>query len=156
MSAQASATNAMIQLVTCRIGGQLFAINLEMVEDVFKPEQYTPIPTVRPEIAGILNLRGRIIVAINTDQLLGLPAIAAPIVGRQMVNIKYLNESYGLLADSVGDVVTFSVADIQPNPINLDGNLAIYSQGILRLDGELTTVLMADKLIAKVLDQEAA
>lgn len=156
MSAQASATNAMIQLVTCRIGGQLFAINLEMVEDVFKPEQYTPIPTVRPEIAGILNLRGRIIVAINTDQLLGLPAIAAPIVGRQMVNIKYLNESYGLLADSVGDVVAFSVADIQPNPINLDGNLAIYSQGILRLDGELTTVLMADKLIAKVLDQEAA
>ncbi|MFT6657816.1 MAG: purine-binding chemotaxis protein CheW [Maritalea sp.] len=146
----------MIQLVTCRIGGQLFAINLEMVEDVFKPEQYTPIPTVRPEIAGILNLRGRIIVAINTDQLLGLPAIAAPIVGRQMVNIKYLNESYGLLADSVGDVVTFSVDDIQPNPINLDGNLAIYSQGILRLDGELTTVLMADKLIAKVLDQEAA
>ncbi|WP_415155721.1 chemotaxis protein CheW [Maritalea sp.] len=156
MSAQTSATNAMIQLVTCRIGGQLFAINLEMVEDVFKPEQYTPIPTVRPEIAGILNLRGRIIVAINTDQLLGLPAIAAPIVGRQMVNIKYLNESYGLLADSVGDVVTFSVDDIQPNPINLDGNLAIYSQGILRLDGELTTVLMADKLIAKVLDQEAA
>lgn len=146
----------MIQLVTLRIGGQLFAINLELVDDVFKPEQFTPIPSVRPEIAGILNLRGRIIVAINTDQLLGLPPVNAPIVGRQMVNIKYLNESYGLLADSVGDVVAFCATDIKPNPINLDGNLAIYSQGILRLNGELMTVLMADKIIAKVLNQEAA
>lgn len=156
MSEETKASNAMIQLVTLRIGGQLFAINLEMVDDVFKPERFTPIPSVRPEIAGILNLRGRIIVAINTDQLLGLPPIEAPIVGRQMVNIKYLNESYGLLADSVGDVVAYSMADIKPNPINLDGNLAIYCQGILRLDGELMAVLMADRLIAKVLDQEAA
>jgi len=146
----------MIQLVTLRIGGQLFAINLEMVEDVFKPEQYTPIPSVRPEIAGILNLRGRIIVAINTDQLLGLPPIDEPIVGRQMVNVRYLNESYGLLADSVGDVAAFKLADIKPNPINLDGNLSIYSQGIIRLDDELMTVLMADRLVARVLDQEAA
>jgi len=151
-----STTSQLIQLVTLRISGQLFAINLELVEDVFKPERFTPIPSVRPEIAGILNLRGRIIVAINTDQLLGLPPVDAPIVGRQMVNIKYLNESYGLLADSVGDVVAFNMADIKPNPINLDGNLAIYSQGILRLEGELMTVLMADRIIAKVLDQEAA
>lgn len=155
MAEQSQSAN-MIQLVTLRIGGQLFAINLELVDDVFKPEQFTPIPSVRPEIAGILNLRGRIIVAINTDQLLGLPPVDAPIVGRQMVNIKYLNESYGLLADSVGDVVAFCATDIKPNPINLDGNLAIYSQGILRLSGELMTVLMADKIIAKVLNQEAA
>lgn len=155
MAEQSQSAN-MIQLVTLRIGGQLFAINLELVDDVFKPEQFTPIPSVRPEIAGILNLRGRIIVAINTDQLLGLPPVDAPIVGRQMVNIKYLNESYGLLADSVGDVVAFCATDIKPNPINLDGNLAIYSQGILRLNGELMTVLMADKIIAKVLNQEAA
>jgi len=155
MNDQPQSTN-MIQLVTLRIGGQLFAINLELVDDVFKPEQFTPIPSVRPEIAGILNLRGRIIVAINTDLLLGLPPVDAPIVGRQMVNIKYLNESYGLLADSVGDVVAFCATDIKPNPINLDGNLAIYSQGILRLNGELMTVLMADKIIAQVLNQEAA
>jgi len=155
MAEQSQSAN-MIQSVTLRIGGQLFAINLELVDDVFKPEQFTPIPSVRPEIAGILNLRGRIIVAINTDQLLGLPPVDAPIVGRQMVNIKYLNESYGLLADSVGDVVAFCATDIKPNPINLDGNLAIYSQGILRLNGELMTVLMADKIIAKVLNQEAA
>lgn len=155
MNDQPQSTN-MIQLVTLRIGGQLFAINLELVDDVFKPEQFTPIPSVRPEIAGILNLRGRIIVAINTDLLLGLPPVDAPIVGRQMVNIKYLNESYGLLADSVGDVVAFCATDIKPNPINLDGDLAIYSQGILRLNGELMTVLMADKIIAQVLNQEAA
>ncbi|GLQ16189.1 chemotaxis protein CheW [Maritalea porphyrae] len=155
MDDQPQSTN-MIQLVTLRIGGQLFAINLELVDDVFKPEQFTPIPSVRPEIAGILNLRGRIIVAINTDLLLGLPPVDAPIVGRQMVNIKYLNESYGLLADSVGDVVAFCATEIKPNPINLDGNLAIYSQGILRLNGELMTVLMADKIIAQVLNQEAA
>lgn len=155
MNDQPQSTN-MIQLVTLRIGGQLFAINLELVDDVFKPEQFTPIPSVRPEIAGILNLRGRIIVAINTDLLLGLPPVDAPIVGRQMVNIKYLNESYGLLADSVGDVVAFCATDIKPNPINLDGKLAIYSQGILRLNGELMTVLMADKIVAQVLNQEAA
>lgn len=144
------------QLVTLRVGGQLFAINLGLVDDVFKPEHFTPIPASRPEIAGILNLRGRIIVAIHTDRLLGLEAKNDKVVGRQMVNIKYLNESYGLLADSVGDVMAIDSKHIKPNPINLDGNLAKYSQGILRLEDELMVVLKADRLIAQVLEQDAA
>jgi purine-binding chemotaxis protein CheW len=144
------------QLVTMRVAGQLFAINLELVDDVFKPEHFTSIPAARPEIAGILNLRGRIIVAIHTDRLLGLPEKTDKVIGRQMVNIKYLNESYGLLADSVGDVMAVEAQNIKPNPINLDGNLAKYSKGILRMEDELMVVLKADRLIAQVLEQEAA
>ena len=145
-----------VQLVTLRVGGQLFAIDLQMVDDVFKPEQFTTIPAASQEIAGILNLRGRIIVAIHMDRLLGLSQKSDAVVGRQMVNIKYLSESYGLLADSVGDVMAIDASDIKPNPINLDGSLALYSQGIIRLGDELMVVLKADKLIAKVLNQDAA
>lgn len=145
-----------MQVVTLKVGGQLFAIDLSVVDDVFKPERFTRIPAARTEIAGILNLRGRIIVAIHTDRLLGLSAGKLDVVGRQMVNIKYLNESYGLLADSVGDVMALDGADIKPNPINLDGNLAKYSRGILRFDDELMVVLKAEEMIAKVLEQDAA
>ena len=65
-------STAEIQVVTLKVAGQLFAIDLSVVDDVFKPEQFTKIPAARSEIAGILNLRGRIIVAIHTDRLLGL------------------------------------------------------------------------------------
>jgi len=144
------------QFVAVWIGTQLFGINLGLIDDVFKPEQYTLIPSAKPEIAGILNLRGRIIVAINAEELLGLPKSEKKIEKMKMVNVRHLSESYGLLVDSVGDVVAHSVADIKPNPINLDRNLANYSQGILRFEEELMVVLEADKLVADILTQDAA
>ncbi len=51
------------EYVTAMIGGQLFGLPIARVQDVFVPERLTRVPLAPPEIAGVLNLRGRIVTA---------------------------------------------------------------------------------------------
>ena len=53
------------EYVTATIGGQLFGLSIERVLDVFTPQRLTRVPLASPEVAGVLNLRGRIVTAIG-------------------------------------------------------------------------------------------
>ena len=53
------------EFVTMFINGQMFGIPVLMVQDVLGPQKITRIPLAPPEVAGSLNLRGRIVTAID-------------------------------------------------------------------------------------------
>ncbi|MGH6664506.1 MAG: chemotaxis protein CheW, partial [Pseudolabrys sp.] len=59
------------EYVTAMIGGQLFGLPIVRVQDVFIPERLTRVPLAPPEIAGILNLRGRIVTLIDLRRRFG-------------------------------------------------------------------------------------
>ena len=54
-----------VEYVTAMIGGQLFGLPISRVQDVFVPERLTRVPLAGPDIAGLLNLRGRIVTVID-------------------------------------------------------------------------------------------
>ena len=64
---------AMVEYVTAMIGGQLFGLPISRVQDVFMPERVTRVPLSSREIAGVLNLRGRIVTVVDMRARLGLP-----------------------------------------------------------------------------------
>ena len=134
------------EYVTAMIGGQLFGLPILRVQDVFAPERLTRVPLAPPEIAGVLNLRGRIVTLVDMRCRLGLgerdekiPAMA--------VGVESRGESYGLLIDNVGEVLKLDIAACEPNPTNLDPRLASVSTGIHRLDGQLLMVLDVDRVL---------
>ena len=51
--------------VTMTIAGQLFGIPVLTVQDVLGPQSITRVPLAPAEVAGSLNLRGRIVTAID-------------------------------------------------------------------------------------------
>src|ERR1700743_693910 len=53
------------EYVTAMIGGQLFGLPISRVQDVFMPERLTRVPLSSSEIAGVLNLRGRIVTVVD-------------------------------------------------------------------------------------------
>ena len=63
----------MVEYVTAMIGGQLFGLPISRVQDVFMPERVTRVPLSSREIAGVLNLRGRIVTVVDMRARLGLP-----------------------------------------------------------------------------------
>src|SRR5205809_282652 len=66
MTAQVmSATGNITEYVTTMIGGQLFGLPIGRVQDVFMPERLTRVPLAGADVEGVLNLRGRIVTAIN-------------------------------------------------------------------------------------------
>jgi purine-binding chemotaxis protein CheW len=134
------------EYVTVMIGDQLFGLPISRVQDVFMPDRLTRVPLASPEIAGVLNLRGRIVTAIDMRRRLGLPPRSD---GRppMAVGIELKGESYGLLIDTVGEVLKLADGTREPNPVNLDQHLARVSAGVHRLDGQLLVILDVDRVL---------
>jgi purine-binding chemotaxis protein CheW len=63
------------------------------------------------------------------------------------IGIDARGESFGLLVDSVGEVLKLPAADRESNPINLDRKLAVLSAGVYRLEGQLLVVLDIDRVL---------
>jgi purine-binding chemotaxis protein CheW len=137
---------SVIEYVTAMIGGQLFGLPISRVQDVFKPEGLTRVPLAAPEIAGLLNLRGRIVTVVDMRRRLDFeadPRGGAPLA----VGIEHRGESYGLLIDEIGEVLKLSAASREDNPVNLDPRLARVAAGVHRLDGRLVVVLDVDRVL---------
>jgi len=139
-------TQNLKEYVTAVIGGQLFGLPILRVQDVFLPERLTRVPLAPPEIAGVLNLRGRIVTLIDMNRLLGLGERTAG-AAAMAVGVETRGESYGLLIDSVGEVLKLDDAAREAVPINLDPRLARVCAGIHRLDGQLLVVLDVDRVL---------
>ncbi len=155
MSDDVNGLNESIQYVTVVIGGQLFGLPIERVHDVFVPESITRVPLSRPEIAGVLNLRGRIVTAIDMRRRLHLPPRQDG--GTAMaVGIESKGESYGLLIDNVGEVLDLPTAGREPNPVNLDARWAAISGGVHRLNGQLMVILDVDRVLGGMAEAIAA
>lgn len=155
MSIDLNGLNETIQFVTVVIGGQLFGLPIERVHDVFVPQSVTRVPLSRPEIAGVLNLRGRIVTAIDMRRRLHLPARDDG--GTSMaVGIESKGESYGLLIDNVGEVLDLPVNGREPNPVNLDSRWASISGGVHRLSGQLMVILDVDRVLGGMSEAIAA
>jgi purine-binding chemotaxis protein CheW len=146
---------SVIEYVTATIGGQLFGLPISRVQDVFAPDRLTYVPLAAAEIAGLLNLRGRIVTAIDMRKRLGLPALddGRP---RMAIGIECKGESYGLLIDAIGEVMKLSANSREDNPVNLDPQLARVSAGVHRLDGSLLVILDVDRVLDVGVRAEAA
>jgi purine-binding chemotaxis protein CheW len=133
--------------VTVAVAGQWFGLPIARVQDVFKPEHVTRVPLAPPDIAGVLNLRGRIVTAIEMRCRLGLPA-RDPDKRPMAVGIACQSESFGLLVDTVGEVIALADDNLEANPINLDRMFAAVSAGVHRRDAQLLVVLDIDRVLA--------
>ncbi len=132
--------------VTFSTAGQMFGLPIARVQEVFRPARITWVPLAGTQIAGVLNLRGRIVTAIDMRNRLDLQAReegSAPMA----IGIETRGESFGLLVDALGEVLRLADADIEANPVNLDRRLASVSAGVHRLDGQLLVVLDVDRVL---------
>jgi purine-binding chemotaxis protein CheW len=103
------------------------------------------VPLASAEIAGVLNLRGRIVTAIDMHCRLGLGKRSTD-RSAMAVGIEFHGESYGLLIDSVGEVLKLAESSSEPVPVNLDPHLARVSSGVYRLEKQLLVVLDVDRI----------
>src|SRR5512145_3109745 len=132
MSAENNGEQATEGYVTVVTGGQLFGFKLARVRDVFVPRGVSEVPLAPPEVAGLLNLRGRIVTALDLRRRLGLPPReeGKPTVA---VGIEERGELFGLIADKVGDVLWLKASNYETNPSNLDPRWAQVCSGVYRL-----------------------
>jgi purine-binding chemotaxis protein CheW len=142
------------EFVTVTVANQLFGIPVPAVRDVLAPQPIAPIPLAPAWVAGALNLRGRIVTALDVRALLGLPPRADPLSAMSVV-VEAPGEFYALRVDGVGDVLRCTAAEIRPNPPTLGALWRNVSAGVVRLDQGLLVVLDVDRLFGSARSEAA-
>ena len=144
---EASRFQADATFVTLSVANQPCAIEVSCVRDILGEQAITPIPLAPREIAGSLNLRGRIVTAINLRRRLGLPD-AAPDRPCMSVVIDQGGELYAFLVDQVDEVLTPQHENFEANPSTLKHPWSLFSAGVYRLEAGLLVVLDTAQLLS--------
>ncbi len=110
------------QLVTMYAGGACFGVPVTRVRDVLAATQIYAAPLAPPCILGSINLRGRIVTAIDLRMRLALPPAADRSASKCVIVEHSSGESYALLVDEIGDVMLLPTNLYEPNPITLRPN----------------------------------
>ena len=146
--------NEVCEYVTVRVGGQLFGVPVLSVRDVLREQPLTPIPLAAPEIAGALNLRGRVVTAVDLRTRLGLERREK---GASCMNLVVAQdgELYSFLVDEVGDVLKLDMSTYELVSDTLEAVWAQVTMGLHRLDKDLMLVLDIEAVLGER-EEEAA
>ena len=133
--------------VTLTVADQLCGVPALNVRDILGEQIITRIPMAPREVAGSLNLRGRIVTAVDLRRRLNLPD-APPGTKRMSVVVEQGGELYALLVDQVSEVISLPTSAFERNPPTLPPPWSEYSAGIFRLQNKLLVVLDTARLLA--------
>lgn len=136
------------EYVTLTIAGQLFGVEVLSIQDVFKPRALTPVPKAPVEVAGLLNLRGRVVTAIDARARLDLPPRGEGEAAPMAIGIEQGGEPFCLIVDAVGEVLRLDPSKMQANPPTLDPRWAGVSRGVHRLEGRLLVIMDINRMLS--------
>lgn len=128
------------EYATFRLHDLLFAVDAPEVLEVLPGARVTPVPLSPPEVAGLVNVRGQVVTALDLRRRLGLPA-AVPGATRMTVLVRSESELMAFLVDEIGNVVRVREEEREAPPVHLDAALRSLVPGVYRLPEHLLHVL---------------
>lgn len=128
------------QYCTFYLGGHHFAIEVLGVQEVFRLQEITQVPLSSGVLEGLINLRGRIITAINLHELLGIPVKDDEKPGTCIVT-RTDEGSVCLLVDQIGDVLTPAAQALESPPDTLDPRIRRLVRQVCKLENNLLLIL---------------
>lgn len=123
---------------------ETYAIEMRWIAETYPLKELTQLPCTPPFVAGIINVRGRILSVIDIRKLFDLPEKG--LTNLNKVIILHNGEmEFGILADEILGTRTIRLSDVQPPLPTLTGIREEYLKGLTR---ERTAILDGAKLLA--------
>lgn len=137
----APATARTSQLVTFSLADRLCGIPVDRVQEVLPSRTRTRVPLAPDDVAGLVNLRGQVVLAVDLRRRLGLP----PHDGDQMMVVVFVgDETVSLLVDRIGDVLEVADDRFEAPPQTLSEELRGVIRGAYKLSDRLLLALDVD------------
>jgi purine-binding chemotaxis protein CheW len=128
------------QYTTFYVGSMLFGVEVYTVQEVIRFQDMTPVPLAARGAAGLINLRGEVVTAIDLRVRFGLPPLPE---GQTPMNVvvRVDDEPVSLLVDSIGDVAMVSADQFEDPPETLTGIGRQLVLGAYKLEDRLLLTL---------------
>lgn len=135
------------QIVTFRLGEELFAADIFSVERVLRYIAPTPVPNVPEWIEGVIDYQGRVVPVINLRRRFEMPKAPVAADGRILV-LSVDDEWVAATVDGVLDVSALDGSRLAPPPALFKGLAASYVRGVVRRGDRLVVFLDVPNLFA--------
>jgi purine-binding chemotaxis protein CheW len=127
-------------VATFLLGSGTFGLDTDLIQEVVMLGEVTPVHHAPSYVAGIRNLRGRIVTVIDLRIRLELPPIDTGPESRILI-ADWKGEPVGLLVDGVDDTIEVGASDLLPPPSNLHGVQMQKLLGVFRSGERLAALL---------------
>ena len=134
------------ELVSIWLDKQLVGIPVSQVQDILGPQRITAVPRAAKEISGVLNLRGRIVTAIDLRVRLGMPRRPGDVESMSVV-VDHRGELYSLVIDQVGEVLEAPLDRFEADTSALSDGWREVAAGVFRLEKNLLVLLDVGRIL---------
>lgn len=132
-----------LEMCSVRVGQTIFGIPIAHILEIVGGAEPRPVPLAPEFVGGLVHYRGDVLTTVSLRHLLGMEDRAG---SQDILVLESPGGCFGLLVDSVGEVLTVSDADHEPNPSMLDERRSALFAGAYKLKEGLLVMLDPEQL----------
>jgi purine-binding chemotaxis protein CheW len=136
-----------VQLVTFRVGGEEFGLDVFSVHEILSYQQPTPMPRAPEFVEGVLDVRGTLVPIVDLRRRFETPEVVYDQETR-IVLVDFNGERLGLVVDSVTEVLRAPETAVSPPPAYIRGLAAEFVRGIVRVGERLVVLIDLDRILS--------
>jgi chemotaxis-related protein WspD len=161
MEKEAKATNVKSAFVF-RAGGEWLALPSHMIQEVVNMGPIHSIPNIRNKVLrGLVNINGRLQICVSIGRVLGIEKLAKTeeqlepdyVSPERLVVVLQKNNLVAFPVSEVKGIIRYFPEMIKDLPVTVSGSKAVYTMGILHIDGK-DIGLLKDKPLFKTLTKD--
>lgn len=138
-----------VQLVSFELGDETFAVDVSQVREIVRLERITGLPSMPDFIEGVVNLRGQITTVLDLKKRFSMGEVERGPQARIIIG-EVESLQFGIMVDSVSEVIRVSPENIVPPPKILTGNIdSGYLKGICKLPDTLIMLLDMNTILSE-------
>ena len=149
-SSSKDSSTALVEVCSVRLGETWFGVPITHILEIVGSARPQPVPLSPGYVGGLVHYRGDVLTTVSLRQLLSLPQGAGV---QDILVLESAGGCFGLLVDSVGEVLTVSASDHEPNPSILDQRRKALFAGAYKLKDKLLVMLDPERLDPLLLSQ---
>ena len=143
MRRKEKSTAATVDICSVRLGQALYGMPISHILEIVGSTRPQPVPLAPGFVGGLVHYRGDVLTAVSLRHLLRLPPLGGP---QDILVLESQGGCFGLLVDSVGEVLTVPSVDFEPNPSTLDEARRDLVAGAYKLQNALLVMLDPERL----------
>ncbi len=136
------------QIVLFRLSREWYGVEITNVREVTRVGKITYLPSSPEYIAGIVNLRGKILSVTDLKTMIGLTH-QEPTDKTRIIAVESGMLETGLLVDEVVESIEVPVSKVEPPLVTLPAEEARYIEGQCKVDNKLIALISVEKILGK-------
>jgi purine-binding chemotaxis protein CheW len=136
-----------VQLVTFRVGGEEFGLDVFQVHEILRHVEPTPMPKAPAFVEGVLDVRGTLVPVVDLRKRFELLDVRYDDDTR-IILVDFQGERLGLVVDEVSEVMRVAETAVSPPPQFVRGLAAEFIRGIVRMEGRLVVLLDLERILS--------